>query len=451
MPRVWKIVSADVAVGGDREGRVSSRSPFLHQASFLFLGLLLLVTSYNAKEASSAEQFIPMELSQRELGVYQKLEEVSQRRKESNQVPRPVVVITDVGKDYDDLAALVVLSVFHHLGFIELRAVVANLIPAEKRAHLAKAALESLGLGDVPVAFGTRGSPDDHEVLDYEFKGAEFSTGASVELENGKALLTRVYQTAKEKDEKLYLLCLSSLQDIFEFASANTDLVVKYTAEVHMQSGVSENEHNLKPDGNAANNRFNLDAAVEWYLFIQRHAIRSHIYTKNAAFITSLDSGVFKELAATGHPIGAYLRRVQVEQDVAFYKRACESDPGKRFAPSMDQTWFLDHKTNWHLRPHPSEGDTLPIGEEVIPYLTKIVLYDVLAALGVAGDDVVDVLKNDIKVESEELGESGSGKTMHYSVTNKSVTSEDADRISLEVASLLKGALSGRSKSVDSQ
>jgi hypothetical protein len=31
------------------------------------------------------------------------------------------------------------------------------------------------------------------------------------------------------------------------------------------------------------------------------------------------------ELNAMGHPLGAYLRRVQVEQDVAFYKQSAEA------------------------------------------------------------------------------------------------------------------------------
>lgn len=115
-----------------------------------------------------------------------------------------------------------------------------------------------------------------------------------------------------------------------------------------------------------------------------------------------------------GHPISAYLRRVQVEQDLAFYERACESDPAKRFAPFMDQMWFLANKTNyWHhlarggdLLPMDDIGrrnetigqtqgevDRLPRGKEIKPYLTKIVLYDVHAALGIGGEDVMAELK----------------------------------------------------------
>jgi hypothetical protein len=336
--------------------------------------------------------WIPTGLSLAESQVYQKLIRVAKERHARGQAPRPVVVITDVGKDYDDLSALIVLREFHRLGLIQLRAVVANLMPADKRARLARAALDSLGLRDVtvPVARGTRGSSDEHEELAHEFSGGEFvaTPDFSSSQLDGQDLLHRVYRTAKMEGEKLYLLCLSSLQDIHKFADKHPELVVENTAEVHMQGGnYFTREGKLEPDCKAANNRFHLDAAKAWHSFIQTNAIPSYTYTKTAAFAAPLSSDVFKELEATGHSIGAYLRRVQVEQDVAFYKRACESDPQKRFAPFMDQEWFLANKTNWQLEQR--EGERLPTDKAIVPYLTKLVLYDAHAALGVAGEDVV--------------------------------------------------------------
>jgi len=181
----------------------------------------------------------------------------------------------------------------------------------------------------------------------------------------------------------------------------------------------------------------------------RREYIPSHTYTKVPAFAAPLTAEVFEELKATGHPIGAYLRRVQVEQDLAFYKQACESDPKKRFRPLMDQKWFLAKKTNWHQRPHPSEGDALPTGEEVIPYLTKIVLYDVHAALGVAGEDVVRKLTASGKDVVGELEvdriinrpESENGKVVHHWITENELSQAVAEKISLAMSSLLEGAL----------
>lgn len=386
---------------------------------------------------------IPKEMSPSESGVYQNLIRVAQQRKLSGQGPRPIVVITDLGKDYDDLAALTVLKEFHRLGLIELRAVVANLNPADKRARFARAALDSLGLRGIPVAHGTRGSPEDHEELAHEF--SEFSLSREVPKQDGQALLLEVYENAKEKGEKLHLLCLSSLQDIDEFAQKHSQLVRECTAEVHMQGGnYISSEGKLEPDSKAANNRFNWEAAAGLHSFIQANALPSHTYTKIAAFAAPLTSDVFVELEATGHPIGAYMRRVQVEQDLAFYKRACESDPEKRFAPFMDQNWFLANKTDWHQRAQAEEDHALPTGKEVIPYLTKIVLYDVHAALGVAGQDVVAALnmfqsnKRSMDVMMKSQGKVV--KVQHW-ITGDDQSTVVPKALALAVSSLLKGSL----------
>jgi hypothetical protein len=162
-------------------------------------------------EGSSAMALIPKGLFPSEFGVYEKLIRVADQRKETGQSPRPIVAITDMGLDYDDLAALAILAEFHHLGLVELRAVVANLMPAEKKARLARTALDSLGVRDVPVACGTRGSPEGHKVLKHEFNCCEFVVSVDVPLQDGQDLLRKVYQNARENGEKLHLLCLSSL------------------------------------------------------------------------------------------------------------------------------------------------------------------------------------------------------------------------------------------------
>jgi hypothetical protein len=56
------------------------------------------------------------------------------------------MIITDLAKDYNDLAAMVVLKELHRLGFVHLKAFIANLEPSRKRAIYRQAALDSLGL-----------------------------------------------------------------------------------------------------------------------------------------------------------------------------------------------------------------------------------------------------------------------------------------------------------------
>lgn len=149
------------------------------------------------KLAMEGSTLIPQGLSPSESGVYEKLIQVAQQRKERRKSPRPVVVITDLGEDYDDLTALTVLKELHRLGLIQLRAVVANLVPADKRARLARAVLDSLRLQDVAVARGTRGSLDEHGVSEYEFSWGEFVSAVDVDVDvpelDGKDLLRKVY------------------------------------------------------------------------------------------------------------------------------------------------------------------------------------------------------------------------------------------------------------------
>lgn len=337
-----------------------------------------------------------------------------------------------------------VLKELHRIKLVELRAVVANLMPADKRTRFARAALDSLGLRDVPVACGTPGSPDEHEELGHEFSEGDFvaSTADVTQQQDGQDLLRNVYETAKVKGEKLYLLCLSSLQDIQQFASTHPHLVAEYTAEVYMQGGndISE-EGKLEPDSNAANNRFNLAAVGAWHSFIQRNVLSSHTYTKMAAFAATLTSDLFVDLEATGHPIGAYLRRVQVEQDLAFYEQACESDPTKRFATFMDHKWFLANKTNWNQRMG-AEGDALPTGKGIIPYLTKIVLYDVHAALAMAGDDVVAALNvlqsKDRRIEIEKAK---CKVVLHHWITCDDQSTMVSEGVLVALSALMKGSL----------
>jgi hypothetical protein len=56
------------------------------------------------------------------------------------------MVITDLAKDYNDLAAIVVLKELYRLGFVHLKAFIANLELSCKRAIYGRAALDSLGL-----------------------------------------------------------------------------------------------------------------------------------------------------------------------------------------------------------------------------------------------------------------------------------------------------------------
>jgi hypothetical protein len=98
---------------------------------------------------------------------------------------------------------------------------------------------------------------------------------------------------------------------------------------------------------------------------------------------------LFEFLDNTEHPLGSYIRKVQVNQDLNFYDRACSNQP---FAPHMTQDWYVHTKSTWFAAGHEPD-EVYPLGEEMVPYFTKVIAYDALAAVGAAGEDVLDAFK----------------------------------------------------------
>jgi hypothetical protein len=265
------------------------------------------------------------------------------------------------------------------------------LVPARKRALFGRGALDLLRLAQIPIAFGTEGSKNYHAELAHEFD-CTFLAPEDTHLESGEKLLHRLCLEAVKNEQKLTFLLISSLQDIWEFAQRYPELFKNATLNIVLQGGYNVlADGTLQPDMAAANNRFDQASAIEFHKFMQESQIPSVVYTKVAAFATPLTSELFAELEATKHPLGKHLCCVQVSQDLAFYQQASLEDPSKRFAPFMDQKCFLRNRTSWFDSPH-DPHDPLPIGEEVIPYLTKVVVYDALAALGTSGPDTLQEL-----------------------------------------------------------
>ena len=336
---------------------------------------------------------IPAGLSDVETGIYQTLLEARKNRSVKDQKPPHLVVITDLAKDYDDLMAMVLLAELHRLGLVELEAFVANLMPARKRARFGRGALDLLGLQKIPIAIGSVGSGKKHKINDYEFDNCTFMAPlGSVEFEKGEDLLLRIFEKAVDEDRKITLVLLSSLMDISKFTQKHPNLVKNAVDKISVQGGMYFEKGILKADSLAANNNFAPVHAALFTSFIQKYSIRTTVYTKVAAFATKIYAEFFAELAATGHPLGIHLRNTQLAQDVNFYTDTM--DKKTRFRPFMTQQWFLTNKSTWFTEGHSKDPDVepYPSPDNVVPYLTIVVAYDALAALGAVGDDVLESL-----------------------------------------------------------
>jgi hypothetical protein len=404
---------------------------------------------------------IPEGLTEEEIAVYTTLFEVCAQRANDKINPRGVLVVTDIAKDYDDLAAMILLKELHRLGLIRLEGFIANLMPAIDRAKYGRGALDLLGLKDVPIAWGEKASETDHCVHDYEFD-CDFIPGditifpqdhmnitnpARHEIEPGYSLFERLVKFTPRSENcrstaenanprnKLTLVLLSSLADAAIYAENNPAKLAGAIANIVLQGGYelipdsSTNRPTLFPDLTAANNRFDIKSADAFHEYMANFEIPSTVFTKHAAVACPLPMSVFGSIAS--HPLGAHLVKAKEAQDFTFYERACNPDPTKRFAPAFDQDWVLRTRTNWYDNHDASEA--LPVGKAVLPYMTKIIVYDALAALGAGGDDVMAAL--DV-LEPKENG------TRHNIIgVDKNRPDIHADRMAVVVGALIRGSI----------
>ena len=318
-----------------------------------------------------------------------------------------VVVITDLAKDYDDLAAMVVLKELHRLGFVHLEAFIANLEPQRKRAIYGRAALDSLGLQDVPIGVGTKASTKEHEEYKYEFDSPlmpdveTFQPNKDNFFEDGFQLLDLVFNRAIEEDRQVILVLISSLTDIAEYTEAHLETFQKAVARVYMQGGYSISAEDIPiPRDDAANNTFDWPAAEKFHPRLENKP--SDVYTKVAAYATNIPASIFNDLGDTKHDIGIDLQSRYQRQGSQFYKTACGPNP----VNGITQEKFLHNLSSFYEKhspgtqvsedgtPLPEDGTPLPDPEtnEIVPYLTKGLLYDALAGLATGGDNLVAAL-----------------------------------------------------------
>lgn len=403
---------------------------------------------------ASKLRILPQGLNGDEREVYNIIATVCRKRQAAGTQPPNIVVVTDLAKDYDDLAAMIVLKELHRLGLVNLLGFVANLAPAKERAVYGRGALDSLGLQHIPIAIGTDGigqldGPGAHAAHiqhPYEFTGQFYLDlkDSPPPMPQGVDLLADICSKVRVSGDKIKFLLISSLKDVASFTDTHSDLFEDVVSDVVFQGGYKHCSDGVEPDFNAANNKFDRPSATKFHKFISDNQIKSAVYTKHATFSVPLTAQLFKDLAATGHVLGSQLRKVQVEQDKEFYLGACKGGPW------MDQKQFLKTRSNWYEthREEDPKPDPDPQKGEIVPYLTKAVVYDALPALGAAGDDLCVALG---VIESEKDRKQDTLKDEYSEIFGRLVDDENdvpktipginGDRMAEVLAALLRGSL----------
>ncbi|PVH69401.1 hypothetical protein DL98DRAFT_625190 [Cadophora sp. DSE1049] len=429
------------------------------------------LSEHSGKPNSEAKGFsIPSGLTTAEQDVYNILLDAAQAAKARNGRAPGVVVISDLAKDYDDLAAMVMLKELDRSENVELEAYIANLEPARKRTIYGRVNLDSLGLQHVPIGVGTKASTKKHEEYGYEFDSSimpdekTFQPNKDNIFENGFELLDLVFNRAIQEDRKVILVLISSLTDIAEYTDTEDRLKAfqKAVGRVYMQGGYSISAEGIPtPRDDAANNTFDMPAAERFHPRLKN--IPSDVYTKVAAYATNIPASIFNDLGDTKHPIGKDLQNRYQRQGVQFYKTACGAKP----VNGTTQEKFLHNLSSFYEKhppgkqtsekgtPLPEDGTPLPDpGEDfdpnekfnpdkydIIPYLTKGLMYDALPALATGGDNLVDKLG---VLDTESMA---SQTSIHKVIgTPKQDDSDakpniDSKQMAFVVSTILKGGL----------
>ena len=262
----------------------------------------------------------------------------------------PVAIISDPGEDLDDEMATLLLRCLVDEGTLDPRCVVCNLAPAAARARLMRGTLDMLGLEDVPVGVGSAGGSASHRDT-FSHLAAGYIAGADAPVEDGQALLARVFAAAG--DGSLTLLCISALTDAREFLAKHEALFLRKIREVVIMGGVAPSTAGLVPD-TAANNAFDEAASAALYAALQDLKVPMVVVTREAAYACPVPRRVYDDIAATGSPIGVRLQAAQRTSITALWRRThadgaarlCGGAGGGRGA--QDEVWDLVRSFNMY-------------------------------------------------------------------------------------------------------
>jgi hypothetical protein len=300
-----------------------------------------------------------------------------------------VLVVTDIGNDYDDMMAILMLGYFHSVRWITLKGIIVTLDPVDKRARMALGMLQNcMKIKDVPVACGTKGTDVLREAEGWtkEALTADFLAPRGTEFPNYLELSKTVFEQAIRNGETIRLLSIAGLRDTWTIVQQNPALFKAVVSEVHIQGGVNldpNHSDTLLPRDDARNNKDDMNAAYNFYNFILQEQIYSVVYEKEAAFMSGFKKDFFdpRQASTQMRPVAEYIYKIHDRQKTVFYEDAIK-EPGQRHREICDRKWFIMCCTAdlpARLR------DTQCKASEIIPY-TTVTPYDPIAALGCCRD-----------------------------------------------------------------
>jgi VanZ family protein/inosine-uridine nucleoside N-ribohydrolase len=275
-------------------------------------------------------------------------DQTSNAKQDRRVVMKRVFIVSDPGKDLDDECTFVLAAALERLGLIKLIGVVAALVPAAKRALLAKGTLKELNLPDVPVGVGSDMRPEAGS-SDHEFAGVPYMASASEVCAGSKVFMDAF---ANAPDRSITLLIMAGMADVAAFMRSHEGTFRAKLEQVVIMGGVEQADDAvifdrdgcMKPDS-AANNAFDPAASSFVYKRLQELSVPLIVLSREAVYASQLPSDIYDKMAVCGHPVGVkvgYSQRRMVE-DLWRCVNLPVGDPARLGLPArFNRQWFCE-------------------------------------------------------------------------------------------------------------
>ena len=125
-----------------------------------------------------------------------------------------ILLFTDIGKDYDDMMALLMLGYCHSRGEINLVGVITTYEPAGKRAQFARGLLDAMGMVDVTIARGTAATDKPKPAHEFELNAKFISPQSKDSFKDYHVFGKRVLREAKDNDVKILVMSIAPMRDL---------------------------------------------------------------------------------------------------------------------------------------------------------------------------------------------------------------------------------------------
>lgn len=335
--------------------------------------------------------------------------------------PAPLFLFTDPNKDPDDLSVLVEARYLQEQGFVDLRCAVTTLGNRDVRtirAKFTRSVLDDLGLHRAQVGVGvdygfdvkdatgavdvkaTAGREKDHRV----FVETPLLRPLAVVEPDGLALLKR--ELDRVADHSAVLVVNAGMVDLAELLRSEPELVQRKVARVVIMGGV---EPRLDPmgfaiaDKRAYNNSTHQPSADYVYSRVQELGLSLVIVNKEATYSAAAPRSFYDGIAATGHPVGVYLK----EQQKQSLKHLWEGIHQGHLPPALTPAWFFRTFTDVDLdTPAGKAALTQATSqaenfEEIWKQVSKFNLYDPLALLAATPGAAELLFQSEVPAEAK--------------------------------------------------